>query len=812
MQKKLHTKILLILLVVLMTTIGVNYYFGNKILETEFSKAVKAEVFAIGQGLKLQVERLLSYGMPLNDLTGFDELCVEVLTKDNGVTYASVVDLKGTVLFHSDLSHKDNISDIPELYNSLKSKQDNVVEYIFENEKIYGFIIPVFDSNDQHVGSVLLEYPILSITQKTTTLSNYTMILAILLFSFAIFLIASALSLWITKPLLKLYNATREIFYKGTGDMKTVDITTNDEIGRLATSFNMMVSRLKDTTVSKDYVDNIITSMTDALVVIRPDHKIETVNKAATVLLGYSEEELIEQSIDILFEGTGEMPFKGMWLEKLMEQGEYKNTESKFRNKAGVDIPVLLCSSVMKTDNKNFKFIVCTAKDITEIKKAEELMYYQANYDMLTGLFNRYYLESQLTQIVAKTKNNGQCHTFLYLDLDKFKIVNDVCGHNAGDQLMKHLALILKQNLQSDDIIARIGGDEFGILLYNTSASEGYDIADKLCNIIKDFHFSWRDKLFTLGVSIGCVEINRENTDVEWLLSAADRACYISKEKGGNRVHTFTRNDRELTERQGEMWLMSSITKAFDENRFFLVYQPIVSVKPNVNKVWYEVLLRMIDENGNVIMPGAFLPAAQRYNMMPAIDRWVIHYFLSTYKEKNDPATKEASILFNINISGASLNTDSFLNFICEELKKYNVPPEVICFEITETSAVSNFVDTNQFIMKLRSMGCSFALDDFGSGLSSFAYLKYLPVNFIKIDGTFIRNIAKDKIDHAMISSINEVAHLMDMYTIAEYVENQEIFECLKIIGIDYAQGYWLGKPGTIEQNSAVFQSIHSVG
>lgn len=800
MLNKLQIKILLILFVVLSVTISANYYLSNYILRAEFASAVKAENFAIGQGLKLQVERLLSYGLPLNDLVGFDELCIEV-AKNNNVDYAAVVDVNGTVLFHSDLKQNRGNIDVPEIIAALKGKKDTVVEYTSGQEKIYGFVIPVFDSHGKYVGAVLLGLPVDSVTKRVTMLSNFTALTALFLFIIAMCLIAFALSWWVTKPLLKLHNATRAILHKGTETAHMVDINSNDEIGRLAASFNMMTLQLKKTTVSKAYVDNVISSMTDALIVISPDNSIQTVNEAATALLGASRDELIGQPVNILFPSFDEMPFKGKWMENLIELGEYRNYETTFKTQGGLHIPILLCCSVVKTAEMKVKYIVCTARDITDLKRAEETMFYQANYDMLTGLANRYYMEKQLEQAALGIKCSDHRHTFLYLDLDQFKIVNDMCGHHAGDQLLKHLSLMMKQKMRPEDLIARLGGDEFGLLLRNTNISDGLNISDKLCKEIQSFRFAWQDKLFNIGVSIGVVELNQQNTDVEWLLSAADRACYVSKEKGGNRVQLFHCDDRELSERHGEMRWISSITKAFQENRFYLNYQPIIPVGSNKNRDWYEVLIRMIDEKGNTVLPGAFLPAAQRYNMMPAIDRWVIHHFFSTYKYNAGMSLGGSSPLFNINISGASLNNGTFLGFVCEELNKYGVPPEVLCFEITETSVVSNFADANQFIQKLRSLGCSFALDDFGSGLSSFGYLKYLPVDFLKIDGSFIKNIASNQVDYAMVSSINEVAHLMGMQTVAEYVENKEIFECLKTIGVDFAQGYWVGKPGTLNQS-----------
>ncbi len=804
MFNKLKTKIVLIIFLTLSTTSAGNYFIGNYLLRTELLEAVTAKGFATGQGLKTQVERLLSYGLSLEELTGFDELCVEVTKKNNDIEHTMVVDLKGEVLFNSSTEYHKSISNLPELLVAYKDKMENVVEYTENNERFLGFVIPIFNSHDRHVGSVVLVYPKQNIVKNITKVAYLTLIVTSITLAIAMTIIILSLSCWVTEPLLRLHNATKEIFYNGTKAMKTVEVTTKDEIGRLASSFNTMVTRLNMTTVSKDYLDNIISSMTDALIVISPNNTIETINEATIDILGYTEKELLGNSIDIIFSNSEEIPFEDGYMDRLKKQGQVKNYETKFRTKNGFVFPVLLCCSVMRSKEMDVEHIVCTARDITDIKKAEEIMSYQANYDMLTGLANRHYLESQMTSIMNKIGNSGQCHTFLFLDLDKFKIVNDACGHHAGDQLLKHLSFIMKESLKSNDILARLGGDEFGVLLKNTNIAEGHEIGENICKIIANFRFSWKDKLFSIGVSIGAVEINKENNDIEWILSAADRACYISKDKGGNRVQIFDKSDKELLERQEEVTAMTNLTKALEENRFLLNYQPIVPIGLDEGEDKYEVLIRMIDEKGRIIQPGGFLPAAQRYNMMQYIDQWVIQNFMSTYSKIISYLPNGSSTIFNINISGISLSTSSFLDFICDKMDKYDVPPEVLCFEITETSAVSNFVNSNQFIQKLRAKGCSFALDDFGSGLSSFAYLKHLPVDYIKIDGTFIKNIVNNRLDYVMVSSINDIAHSMGMKTIGEYVENEEIYNCLKEIGIDYAQGYWLGKPNVLEKSRII--------
>lgn len=438
--------------------------------------------------------------------------------------------------------------------------------------------------------------------------------------------------------------------------------------------------------------------------------------------------------------------------------------------------------------------------DVTDNRELSKRLYYQASHDSLTGLANRFNFEERLRQLVDDARYLNQEHALFYLDLDQFKIINDTCGHFAGDQLLKQIASLMKETVRQNDVIARLGGDEFGILLKDTPVYKACDVATKICKIIKEFHFNWKDKLFTIGVSIGVVAVNARYSDFERILIAADQSCYIAKEKGGNRFHLYQDDDQELSERHDEMQLMLKLTKAFEEDQFCLHCQPIVPLSTGGQQEWYEILIRMLNKGGRMILPNAFLPTAQRYNMMLAVDRWVISTFFNYYEQNRMGDRGKNPIRFNINISGSSLNNEHFLEFVYEQLNEHHVIPQTICFEITETTAIANFNKAVQFIQKLKSLGCKFALDDFGSGLSSFNYLKHLPVDFVKIDGIFVKNIIENSVDSAMVTAINEIAHLMGIETVAEFVENQSILEKLKEMGVDYAQGTWVGDPMPLDR------------
>ncbi|TCT13847.1 PAS domain S-box-containing protein/diguanylate cyclase (GGDEF)-like protein [Natranaerovirga pectinivora] len=530
---------------------------------------------------------------------------------------------------------------------------------------------------------------------------------------------------------------------------------------------------------------------------------ITSFNYVAEKLTGLLKKEVLGKNIFdilVLIDGNNIDGYKN-FMDKVLCQEEtvYLPQDASIKNFEGKEYYVEGVVSPIKNRLQKVIGSVVVLRDVTNHRELTKKLHYQARHDVLTGLPNRFKFEEDMIEVVNQPRTALEEHALLYLDLDQFKIINDTCGHFAGDQFLKQIALLMKNNTRETDIIARLGGDEFGILLKNISPTNTCKLAEKICNAIQGYRFVWNNKLFTTGVSIGIVTVNQNYKTFETLLSEADRACYVSKEKGGNTYQLYVDEDEALSERHGEMQWMSTISEALEDNRFVLHYQKIKSLHKE-NSYSYEALIRMVDKEGNLIYPGAFLSAAQRYNMMPAIDRWVFKNFLIAM-EKNSEEIKLKDIeKFNINISGASLNNESIVDFIISELEKYDISPEKICFEITETIALSNFNIANDFINKLRRLGCKFALDDFGSGLTSFEYLKYLPIDYLKIDGSFIKNINNNPIDYAMVDSINQIAHLLNIETVAEFVENEKIVECLNKIGIDYAQGYHIGKPMVLSE------------
>ena len=479
----------------------------------------------------------------------------------------------------------------------------------------------------------------------------------------------------------------------------------------------------------------------------------------------------------------------------------------------GKETPISDSAAPIRTKDGEILGAVMVFRDVSHTHYLNQQLSWQASHDTLTNLFNRREFERRLTQLVEVEKQDGQSHALCYLDLDQFKIVNDTCGHFAGDQLLRQVTELLKKHIRKADTLARLGGDEFGLLLDHCPVAQAEQIANLLCEEVKAIRFVWEDKIFTIGVSIGLVVITSETENVTSLLSMADAACYAAKNAGRNRVHVYHANDEKLAQQQGEMQWVGRLNQALEDDRFCLYYQPIVPLKPPQQSTgqestgqestgeYYEVLLRLKDELGQIVLPMAFIPAAERYNLMPQIDRWVIRtLFASQRSHYQDVWTRcgseaGASHLYAINLSGASLNDSHFIKFLHEQFALHQIPPQLICFEITETVAITNLTQAAQFITEMKQLGCRFALDDFGSGMSSFSYLKNLPVDFLKIDGSFVKTLMDDPVSLVIVEAIKDIGQAIGLKTIAESVENDAVFDKLASMGIDYAQGYGVMTP-----------------
>jgi len=438
--------------------------------------------------------------------------------------------------------------------------------------------------------------------------------------------------------------------------------------------------------------------------------------------------------------------------------------------------------------------LVC--QDITEARNLSAELIYQSTHDSLTGLLNRPEFERLLLHALDDAQSNGSEHALCYLDLDQFKVVNDTFGHVAGDELLRQLSRELTGQVSKRDVLARMGGDEFGVLLEHCSARDALRIAERLRAVVEAFPFAWEGRSCRVGASIGVVPVTAARSSLTDLLSLADTACYAAKDEGRNRIHVYHEGDVEMARRHGDMQWVARLRQALDEDRLCLYYQPIVPLaagEADDGGAHYELLVRLVDEAGEIVPPGAFLPAAEQYNMATTLDEWVVRRAFDWLAA--DPARIDGLALCSINLSGHSLRSNVFLDFLLGSLRGRRIPAERICFEITETAAIGNLVQATRFIETLRALGCRFALDDFGSGLSSFGYLKNLPVDYLKIDGVFVKDIADDPIDLSVVRAINEIGQVMGKRTIAEFVESEAIMARLAEIGVDYAQGYAVGRP-----------------
>jgi diguanylate cyclase (GGDEF)-like protein/PAS domain S-box-containing protein len=440
---------------------------------------------------------------------------------------------------------------------------------------------------------------------------------------------------------------------------------------------------------------------------------------------------------------------------------------------------------------------VLVIHDMTQERQYIANLSWQATHDMLTGLANRREFELRLEQALDHvSRQQGRC-SLLFLDLDQFKLVNDTCGHAAGDELLRHICALLQSCIRSGDLLARLGGDEFGILLDDCTGEVAEKIAETLRQTVQNLHFVWRGRPFVTTVSIGMVHIAQVSTTLEASLRAADMACYMAKEKGRNRVQVYHADDSEVSVRFGEMAWVQRLHMALEENRFCLYAQEIAALRPVDEHVGghIEILLRLHDESGRVILPEAFVPAAERYGLMTALDRWVVQNVFKVIQQRIREGAHGPLAMCAINLSGISIGDEEFLEYLHEQFARYAIPPELICFEITETIAIANLGSAIRFINELKGLGCHFSLDDFCAGMSSFAYLKHLPVDFLKIDGSFVKDMLDDPINRAMVEVINHIGHVMGKRTIAEFVETPLIEQALMEIGVDYAQGYLIERP-----------------
>jgi len=562
-------------------------------------------------------------------------------------------------------------------------------------------------------------------------------------------------------------------------------------IRRIQSSNNALIKAYK-------WVDTLLDNAPEATICSNANGEIIRVNEQAESLFGYSQAELVHMSVEQL------IPKRFTEHHSSHRNGFFKNpsvrnmsdrSELFALRKGGKEVEVSISLSVAETGQE--RIAIATVRDVSELRKTARELAYQASHDGLTGLMNRSAFEKKLSDTTVLAQRTKQRHALCFLDLDQFKVVNDTSGHAAGDAMLNQIGLLLTNAIRETDVVARLGGDEFAILMNDCPMSEALNKSREIISLVEDLRFPWMGRQFAVGVSIGVSEVGEEKYSYLDVLKHADIACFAAKDAGRNRAHLYQDEDEKLTLHDDEMTWVERINNGLKNNSFCLFAQEVRPIDGSAGYSHYELLIRLKDEAGNVILPGAFLPTAERYSLITKIDYWVLNAAFDWLAINADKFPVQTH--FSINLSGQSLGDEQVLKYIASRLGEGKFPPSKVQFEVTETMAIANLVVANVFISTIKEYGCGFSLDDFGSGLSSFGYLKNLNVDILKIDGLFVKDILDDPIDFAMVESINKIGHVMGLETIAEFVENDEVARKLTILGVDYLQGYGIHKPTLID-------------
>ncbi len=542
-----------------------------------------------------------------------------------------------------------------------------------------------------------------------------------------------------------------------------------------------------------------LNSLAEAIITTNADGRISYLNPAAERMTGSNAEQALGKALEDLVGLVDEMDRRLLSdpVRQALTSGAPVNLSRRallLSRANGSERSIELSASPIRNDAKEVIGAALLLHDVTELRGLARQMSYQATHDALTGLVNRREFERRLEEATESGHRGEGQHVLCYLDLDRFKVVNDTSGHLAGDSMLREVAKVLRDAVRDSDTVARLGGDEFGVLLIGCPLDKARQIADDVCRAVGDYRFVWKDKIFNIGVSVGLIEISRESGTLEELLAAADSACYVAKKQGSGRVAVYSARDEALARHTGEIQWLQRLQSALKENRFQLYHQPIVpAYGHDGNGPAMEVFVRLQDEAGHEVPPVEFVRAAERYRLMSLVDRWVVQTTLAALGRGAIQVPPNRGVA--INISGQTLGDLQFLEFVVECLDSTGVNPAQVCFEITESAVVANLDHARRFVGVLHGMGCQFALDDFGSGVGSFSNLKNLPMDYLKIDGSFMRNLAGDSVNQAMVTAMIKLARTLNFKVIAEQVEDAAALEAVRRMGVDYVQGYAVGRP-----------------
>lgn len=580
---------------------------------------------------------------------------------------------------------------------------------------------------------------------------------------------------------------------------KEREVVTTIDIGLYKYRFDQDLAR------QERWLKAVLESIGDGLIVTDSNDVIKLLNPIAETLTGWQEEEAAGTNVNEILYLVDEKTMDPITVKHVTASLKHGSSffiqEALIKNRYGALVHTEGCISPIMGGEGSIEGMVYAFKDITEIKKLSESITYHSSHDYLTGLVNREQFSHRLKHLIEKKNGSVRNNTLLYLDIDKFKVINETCGHSAGDDLLRMITDILQDMAKTDDLVcARVGADEFALLLQEKNIDESERLAYKLQKRISTTPFSWQHETYFINCTIGLVALDQHTPNVKSAFSAASDICFTAKEEGGNRIKIFREEDTAVIRRRGELQWIARLTKAIKKERFVLYSQRIQPRVPGSDRVHHEILLRIEDEEGNNSLPKEFIPPAERYNLMPTIDRWMIKRSFEEYRRIMDSCDDFKDAVFNINITSSTIEDETLLDYILTCMENNRVPPEAICLELTENIAIENDRKAREFIENVRKCGIKFSLDDFGSGFNSFEYLKELPVDFVKIDGQFFREFITNPINQTIVSAINSICHELGIKTIAEYIENNEIKDAISDLNIDYYQGFAIQQPVPLSQ------------
>ena len=787
--RSLRLKLVLVSVVVEVIMLGLLLANSLRLMNTAVESQMRTVVYEITP----LVDAAIAARLFERDHAAIIEILNKVIRdQEGGMRYVAVYDDTGTPYA------KVGVFDPAQPPSLDMNVEDAVQDGVFDTES------PLTLSNEV-IGRIRLGFSLRSFLDTKSALFRQGLLIAATEVMLTLLLLSLAGYL-LTRHIGRLVEATRGI-RKGNYDTQILT-RTNDEIGLLAENFNLMTAAIRDRIEqlrrsehdlfeAKERALVTLHSIGDGVITTDVSGRIEYLNPVAEELTGWTNFEATGRDLSQVFQVRNEATHAPIAspIEKCLRENAVVtlSNHTLLVRRDGTEFPIEDSAAPIRDRGGAIIGAVLVFHDVSSARQMARQMAYQARHDSLTGLVNRREFERRLERAINSAASENRVHGLCYLDLDQFKIVNDTCGHFAGDELLRQLAVLLKTKVRDADTLARLGGDEFGVLLENCPFQRAVDVASELRDLVRGFQFTWESRTFEIGVSIGVVAIDADSSNIGTVLSAADVACYIAKDAGRNRIHAHEVGDQEHARRHGEMQWATRIATAIADESLQLYVQRIEALSQDARIGHVELLLRMVESDGQIVPPAVFIPAAERFYLMQQLDRWVVRTALKRIAELGEGVWQNT--LFGINISGQSIADAVFRDYVLEQVRDSRVAPKSLCFEITETTAIANLTDAVQFISDVRRLGCRFALDDFGSGLSSFAYLKNLAVDYLKIDGAFVKDMTRSETDQAMVEAINHIGHVMGIQTVAEYVETPEILEAVRAAGVDYAQGYAIHRP-----------------